>query len=415
MHSSAIGMGFDTFACCRTGPADDGPWSTANGILQTVLPAAASLVLLFQVVPSCAQRGQCRLTSLCLRSGNQPIDLKPCFAPDIYHYDATLDFAMDSVSADVVPAPGSVTDGVPIHAIPVQRGGVHQLIIYAKSPGCHQAYTVKVKRLNGSETEVSTLRIDGAILQPDFWHTVREYTAQLPLDQELVRIMYVLQDNGQKVRCRSMPQLVGGNSRSNNASQHETRVKVPKDISVASHHHRSLLAFGETQRPTRYQAFPIDVGCQRTVVLTVESADPLGPDTGVYTVDVTRAACSLAKPLYDTESQTCVINCPARHYPNLLASRCSECNTNCAVCRSLAECDLCREDGLHRSYRMQPDGSCIEVESDFRSEYYWWCISLGIVMGLLLCLGLVQFCQCLCTCCCPWRDRYSHDSESDLD
>merc|ERR1711933_399508 len=93
-----------------------------------------------------------------------------------------------------------------------------------------------------------------------------------------------------------------------------------------------------------------------------------------------------------------------------------KCNTNCAVCISLVQCQLCREGTIHRNYLLQPDGSCLEVASTFLEKYYWLCVSMAMFIALLLCFGLVLLCQCLCDFCCRKSYyEYETDSEGDID
>merc|ERR1719362_1192184 len=159
---------------------------------------------------------------------------------------------------------------------------------------------------------------------------------------------------------------------------------------------RVLMGMGEVQQMEHHQIFPIDVGHKRTLTATVQTANPVLANVGEYVVEVVRAGCNLAKPFFDAISGSCVNNCPQGHYQNHAANRCSACGANCAVCRDPLRCELCREDTLHRAYRLLPDGKCLESVSSFEERYYWWCISAGIFVALLACLCLVQLCVCLC-------------------
>jgi len=71
----------------------------------------------------------------------------------------------------------------------------------------------------------------------------------------------------------------------------------------------------------------------------------------------------------------------------------------------LLQCQLCKADTLHRSYLIQTDGSCREVDTNFLGKYYWWCVSAAIFAGLMGCIGLVFFFQWLCSLCCGCGKR----------
>merc|ERR1712072_1004637 len=103
---------------------------------------------------------------------------------------------------------------------------------------------------------------------------------------------------------------------------------------------------GEVQYREHHQSFLIDVGMTRRLTLTVQSSDPEQRKRGSYVVVVTRQGCTIPKPLYDPISRACVVHCPSGYYPNRESSRCSKCNTNCAVCLNIMECQLCQVDTL---------------------------------------------------------------------
>jgi len=342
---------------------------------------------------------------MALRAENRAVNLVPRFSPSTFKYFATLDFAMDSFSVDALPADGCQVDGVPNQAILVGRGLTYRQMLWARNlhGQKRQKYEVTIKRLGGSETEVQSLRINGAILTPAFTPQVRKYKADLAIGYDLIKLDYELRDSGQKVRCRS-------------AEQELVPASAVSQRLLATAPGRSLKRVGEVQYYERYQAFPIDAGYRRTVTLTIESADPMQADVGTYIVEVTRQGCTAAKPFYDAETRTCHMHCPAHFYPNLVVHRCSECNTNCAVCSSLLQCELCKEDTLHRSYLIQADGSCLEVQRSILDKYNWWFLSAAMFGALLACIGVLFLCQCLFTlCCCRKRRVYDIDSDSDFD
>merc|ERR1712187_430743 len=103
---------------------------------------------------------------------------------------------------------------------------------------------------------------------------------------------------------------------------------------------------------------------------------------GIYTVDVLRPGCTHERPLYDTTSGACVDACSSGFYPNQEARRCSKCNTNCAVCRNIFQCELCKKDTADSGFIIQVDGSCLEVRKYDR--WKWWAIGAAIFINLLL-------------------------------
>lgn len=381
-----------------------------GGLGQHGIASVLVLTIVLQCLVADASTRGCRLQNLQLRSADEPVDLIPMFSPDHYKYEATLDFGMVDFSTEAVASKGCVTDGIPNQAVSVKKGDAYPLTVYAKGQDSYQAYTVRITRLRGSETDLQDMRIEGATLNPGFYPSVRSYEASLDLDQDFIRLVYVLRDNGQKVRCRASPQVVVPVP-----SAPEPTPLPPGELPIGGA--RRLLDVGEVQRWERYQSFPVDVNSRRSVLINIESANPMQADISDYTLVVTRASCNIAKPFYDPLSKACVINCPAKYYSNLPQSRCSQCNTNCAVCRSLAQCELCQKDTLHRSYSMQSDGSCLEMTQRFQDKYYWWCVSAGVFVVLLVCLGLAHCCHCLCSSCCGGsrRSRYGYDSDSDFD
>lgn len=390
--------------------------------------------LLFGCVGRCLSTA-CFLTSLSLRSGNQPVDLVPPFDPMTHMYTATLGFQMDSYSVDALASDGCEADDAPNQAIPVAYGDTNELNLFAKNPATdqRQSYVLRVGRLRGSETQIQVLRIDGAILFPPFNPDIVSYTAALALSSDMIRITYVTRDADQRVHCEASPQQTG--SQVNNTQpflsqippssttgrvtmqlQPMTQTSTTGAPSAAGDAGRRLQMSGEVQYLERHKAFPVDVGFTRTLALTIQSADDMQAQLGTYTVAVTRAQCNMAKPLFDPVSQGCVVNCPSAYYANWELQRCARCNTNCAVCVSLVQCQLCTPATVDSGFALQPDGSCLQTTNRIVDKYRWWCIGFGMFVLILLCLVCVLFCQCICDVCCgSSRSRREFDSGSDVD
>mmetsp|Transcript_59923 Transcript_59923/g.104823 ORF Transcript_59923/g.104823 Transcript_59923/m.104823 type:complete len:418 (+) Transcript_59923:65-1318(+) len=343
----------------------------------------------------------CKLTAVALRHRDEPIDLLPPFSPTTYTYAATLDFAMESFSVDVRPADGCEVDDAPNAEIEVTRGASTQLSIFARDPHTEdrQQYQIKVRRLEGAETEVNSLRIPGAELKPAFSPEIRDYKAFLELKHDMATLSYVVQDNGQLILCTAEEQHLPGDQAAGRRLQ-----------GAGS---SSTQTVGEVQYREHHQAFPIDVSHIRRVTLTIESADPMQARKSRYTITILRAGCPEQRPYYDQKAQACVVNCPSAFYPNPESGRCSECNSNCAVCLSILHCQLCKQDTVDVKYVLQADGSCLEVPEPILTHYWWWCVGFGVCLVLLACMGFVLLCQCLCDACCGRRPAYDYSDGSD--
>jgi len=408
------------------------------------------LVLALLLAGAGGQEHWCTLRSVTLRFGNQPVDVVPAFAPETSKYVATLDFAMDAFSVDAVASSGCAVDNLPNQAIPVDPGRRSYLTISAKDPKTNrrEKYFFEVSRLQGSETEVQSLHIDGAELEPPFDPMVRSYTAKLPVDHDFLSVRYILRDARQSVRCVADPQEVPG--RQGQVPQSTTPTTAPFSVqhaegpspsrnlrrrpgaqgkntsssSFSSSSSSSSSTRGreqsekrrlqEAQYIERSQSFLLDVAALRQVTLSVQSADPTQARVGTYMVSVHRTSCTLARPFYDAVSQRCVINCPAAFYPNVASHRCSECNTNCAVCSSLFQCQLCKEDTVENSYIIQPDGSCLRVPDTIWDTYRWWCVGFACFLALLCCLCCCLLWQYVWSWCVRRRPAYDDsDTESE--
>merc|ERR1719223_645915 len=179
---------------------------------------------------------------------------------------------------------------------------------------------------------------------------------------------------------------------------------------------RRLQMSGEVQYLERHKVFPVDVGFARTLSLTIQSADDMQAQLDTYTVVVLREKCNMAQPLFDPVSKGCVVNCPSAYYANWELQRCAKCNTNCAVCVSLVQCQLCTPATVDNGFNLQPDGSCLQMTNRIVDKYRWWCIGFGMFLIIILCLACALFCQCIFEMCCgSRRSRHEFDSGSDAD
>jgi len=356
------------------------------------------LYLLVVLLPAAsAQKDPCWLASLQLRSGPKPVDMVPPFAPDTFAYSATLDFSSTFYDVDALAQSGCEVDSVPTQNVDVEPGASSALTVYAKDPETEerQAYVFTVTRMIGTETTVQALRIAGATLIPEFTPEVRAYAVDLGLGYETIKITYKLMDVGQKLRMTASQQVSAGTS----LDLASTTVDLTPSGGFGAETRR-LLSTGETQYLERSQSFLIDVGSSRRVTLTLESTDPMQALRGVYTLDVTRAPCTDARPLYSPISRACTVYCPSGFWANPASQRCSKCNSHCAVCPSLLQCDLCQQDTVRHRYIVRPDGSCAQELVTVEDKYPWWVTGFEIFLGFAVCLSLCWCFSCLYDCCC---------------
>lgn len=122
-----------------------------------------------------------------------------------------------------------------------------------------------------------------------------------------------------------------------------------------------------------------------------------------------RGSCPDEAPYFDPDKRICATTCQRGLFANAALQRCSLCNTNCAVCDTLAKCRMCVQDTLQWSYTLQPDGSCSRTPNTvWQQNYMWLCAAIGS-FGLLLCLG----CCGLAALCATRRKPYDDEDEGD--
>lgn len=373
------------------------------------------------------------------------MDTVPPFKPNVLSYTATLDFVMESFSVDVRAVSGCDVDQAPMKPILVQIGGSKEFTMFARRPetGAKQAYTIKVTRLLGSETELQSLRVRGGELSPNFDPTIRSYTVKLDPQFDKLLTYYKLRDNEQRLQSSAKAQFPTGSKPPDataevpNTGQGGDAAKASSDSKQASSSGNSdagrlllsdgnetaplrrlvdegrlllsdgnetaplrrlkvLQATGEVQYKESYETFLVDVGFTRQLMLTVQCADPTQANIGTYALTVVRPGCPAGAPFYDPTKSFCVNNCPSGYYRNQEINRCSMCNSNCRICTSLLECRMCKPDTADYSFIIQPDGSCRKSANHIFKKYWWWCVGFAVFLGFLLCIGCIGICQCLC-------------------
>ncbi|CAJ1335901.1 unnamed protein product, partial [Effrenium voratum] len=296
-------------------------------------------------------------------------------------YDATLDFSMESFSVNVRPDTGCEDEGVPKEPTAVEIGGDVTLKFYAKhaESGHKETYSVTVKRLLGSETQLQSLEVQHGKLTPfPFSPEVRVYRVTLDLEADMIKVLYRLRDNEQRLRVEAGPEEMLGARRLG---------VLERDVDL---HPPS----GEVQYKDVATSFMLDVGYERRITFTIQCADPTQASIGTYTLNVERGNCPEERPYFEAQKRKCVNFCPEGFYRNE-DHRCSQCNSNCKVCTDLLDCKMCFPDTTQFAYVIQPDGKCKELVNHIYARYKWWCLGFGTLLTFLVCVG----CAGICTFC----------------
>jgi len=195
---------------------------------------------------------------------------EPVFAPTTFSYEAVIDFASGDFSIDARAMAGCVTDDVPNGALPISAGQSLVKTVYAKDPTTElqQAYQVTVKKLNGAETSLQSLRVVGGQLDPSPFKPfeTREYTVHLSLRQDLVTVAYVLRDEGQRLAFTAdtlMP-TPSPSMPTPSPTQQNTSNSTPAKRRLVEL--GQLTRTGELQHIERSKSFLLAVGQSRRVV-----------------------------------------------------------------------------------------------------------------------------------------------------
>jgi len=375
---------------------------------------------------------RCWLEELALRHGRFPIDLEPPFSSSLYEYSATLNFVMSTFSVDVRASTGCDVQEAPIHQVPLAIGMSKTLTVYARSPDTDErkAYVVRVRRLLGSETDLRSLRVEGAEFQTPFDPTSPEYTVRLGVGVDVMRILYVLRDGDQHVRFSTgveTPTEPGDDKKpapaptpapnATNASANASRrldtslalVGAQDSDWVQPRRLDASAGTGEFQFFEQAARFLLDDGFGRRVTITVQSADPTQATIGTYVLNVRRPACPPDRPYYHAVKNMCVNNCGTGEYQDDNLRRCIQCNMNCHVCDTFTRCKLCVPDTPDYTYQLEADGTCSAHVNHLFQQYRWWFIISAVSLAMLICFGcagLMSLCQ---------RKSFAADSSSESD
>jgi len=286
----------------------------------------------------------CRLADLFLHSpadpdGNaQPIDVYPVNGTP-RSYKAVMDYGMQgfNIEAFAVPRhtckvglmtksttmvdPGaSVNAEVVVKAVRDEDGNIG---------GDTASYSVHVRRLQGSETEVQALDIAHAYLVPSWDPFVKNYSVSLDVHEDVVRFTFQRRDNGQAVSLASEPESPGGGGGRRLSEVDPIWDDLGPPIGEVQHSPSTLLT-------------TLDVGHERTITLVVHSADQ--SKVGKYEFFVRRPFCPQERRFFDGQKRICTDVCNQGFFGSHATGRCSAClQPHCVACESGAACSLCLE------------------------------------------------------------------------
>lgn len=290
-----------------------------------------------------------------LKCDLQPIDTTPVFDPVISKYAATLDWKMKYFSVQARPVPPAILDNIRLcpqeadclqqeqpvvtmdfsRNILVRPGGQVLFMFDVLLHGVVKSYTLIVRRLEGTETSLRHIIIQGATLNPVFRPQEEKYRCLLETDAEIAQTEIHVLDGGQTVHTTAdLPVPLDPND-------NITMLKNTHPGIFRSPHSRLLReeAFGEFQYPNKYADFIVPLMSKRRIHIKVVSAD--GGHFGFYTILLARGGCPPEMPLFDASLRSCVRFCNKGFYPDLEDMRCNQCRSLCANCMSLDECIQC--------------------------------------------------------------------------
>eukprot|EP00747_Dinoflagellata_sp_TGD_P206612 gnl/TRDRNA2_/TRDRNA2_80306_c0_seq1.p1 gnl/TRDRNA2_/TRDRNA2_80306_c0~~gnl/TRDRNA2_/TRDRNA2_80306_c0_seq1.p1 ORF type:complete len:398 (+),score=52.44 gnl/TRDRNA2_/TRDRNA2_80306_c0_seq1:46-1239(+) len=188
-------------------------------------------------------------------------------------------------------------------------------------------YRVNISRLMGTETTLRAIKIQDAYLVPGWDARVRNYTAYLDAQKDVVKVAFERLDNGQVVSLVSEPEEPSTEERRLQASGRPVSNELSPPV-------------GESQYLPSMFTTTVDVGRQRLVDLVVNSADQSA--IARYSFTVKRPWCPQERRFFDATSESCTDICNEGYFGNPETGRCTTCiELNCAVCDSGSDCSLC--------------------------------------------------------------------------
>eukprot|EP00747_Dinoflagellata_sp_TGD_P167799 gnl/TRDRNA2_/TRDRNA2_192919_c0_seq1.p1 gnl/TRDRNA2_/TRDRNA2_192919_c0~~gnl/TRDRNA2_/TRDRNA2_192919_c0_seq1.p1 ORF type:complete len:452 (+),score=78.25 gnl/TRDRNA2_/TRDRNA2_192919_c0_seq1:86-1441(+) len=353
--------------------------------------------------------GEPLLDIMYLKYGQQAIDTVPVFNPMVSEYKATLDWKMKYFAVEAKPVLPAMIDN--IHLCPqnadcmkqdqpvvtmdfsknilVQPGEKVLYMFDVLLQGVVKSYTLIVYRLEGSETTLRHLIIQGTTIYPKFRPEEHSYRCYLSVQDELMRAELHVLDGGQTIfsSAEEPTPLEETNNITQLHNTHPANTRAPPTL-------RRLRAeaFGEFQYPNKYADFPVPLWNTRVVNFKVTSAD--GGHIGFYRLEVARAGCSKTAPLYDGETRSCVPFCNLGFYPDDEAHRCKRCDESCVNCLSLYKCIQCRKTDRQNIYVLDNStGTCHAVPRPLWEQHpeQVGALALGAFCSLFFLFGLCAF------------------------
>lgn len=376
-----------------------------------------------------------------LKYEDQPIDLTPVFDPMVSEYQATLDWKMRFFSVQATPEPPGIINNV--HLCPqdadclkqdqklvtmdfskriLVRPGEKGLFMFdVLLQGVVMTYTIIVTRLQGTETSLRRLIVQGTTLYPAFRPATFKYDCLVSVKDELANMELHVMDSGQQVFATAedpvpitvssnLSTLVNSNPGQTMAPperllmdsngfpsgvEYETIVEYTTSAPEYLRWHKVPMEprrlteeeFGEFQYPKRFVSFPTPLSSSRLIQFKITSAD--GGHFGYYSVEVTRLGCSKNEPLYDVNLAECVKFCDKGFYGDFKAGRCKRCKDTCVNCVTYYQCVECKEDDRRFTYSLNNStGTCSATERPFWDQHPQETMAAGLGSGAF-CIFLV--------------------------
>ena len=169
---------------------------TDEGIIEALNPGEVNLIVSVNFLEDKEIVEQCRaeipitvissnitLKSLTLRE----YDLKDVFKSDVYNYEITLPYKVETINIDAVPTDDEAQVlGTGEKALSV---GLNEFEITVSSYAEEKTYTLSVFRSEASDNaQLKSLTISGYLLEPKFSKDTHNYTLEVPKDIDKIKI-----------------------------------------------------------------------------------------------------------------------------------------------------------------------------------------------------------------------------------
>lgn len=343
-----------------------------------------------------------------LKYGQQPIDTSPVFDPTEPKYDVVLDWKMKYFSVQAKTEPPAIIENIRLcpqdadclkqrqrvvrmdfsRNIIVQPGGQVLYKFDVLLHGMRSSYTIKSRRLEGSETYIRHMILQGSTLHPAFDKNVNAYQCLLDVGMEYASMELHLQDGGQVILAEAdAPILLS--SHDNITTRKNLNPQNTRSPPTRLRRLREEI-YGEFQYPNKYVSFAVPLGMKRRITFKVISAD--GGHFGYYFLELARGSCTAETPLFDAQSGICVSFCNAGFYADHDSHRCKECEDTCISCTSPHRCIRCPAPSRVREYTLDNiTGTCIAKERRLWEQHPQHAVALALAI-----FGFSVFCCGMC-------------------